>query len=236
MRILFSCLFTCLFTWLSAQPVFAQGVDWKNLGRPLADDSQNMRDRFVYTNIEINNNNTGLDKPIISREGLADWLRLRVGQLMTLDGALYDSQVRVNQAWFTPTGYADYVIYLKSAGLDKFLKENRFKMASFVEGNPEILSEGPRPDEKNPSVNVYAWQTSVRLAMSYLDYKNQPPESIFKNVDPRQVKNRIPIEAKLELVRVPAQIGGSVVAINHISFAAVKEEAPPPIDQGADER
>jgi hypothetical protein len=205
----------CLLLVLST-PAFAQAVDWKSLGQPLDDDTKAMRNRYVYTNTDTLSKNIPVDKPVLSQAKIAEWLNEHLGQIMTLDGKRYDSQVYANRLIFTPAGYADYIVYLKTTNLAPFLKDNQYKVVAFVDGPPNITSEGL---EQIGTDDVYAWQVTATLVLSYLDYNNQPPAALYKNQP--KADNRLPVQAKIDLIRIPATNGANLVAINHLSFGPV---------------
>lgn len=195
---------------------YAQTTDWKSLGKSLADDSKPMMDRYVYMNADATDKNIPTEKPVLSQNDVHEWLSLHLAQVLTLSGKNYDRQVYQNRLVFTPKGYGDYIVYLRNAHFEKFLKDNQYKLVSFVDGTPEILSEGLQTDEGKPP--YYRWQAKAILVLSYLDYRNNPPAALFKETDPRKINNRLPIQANIELVRIPVQENGTVVAINSLTF------------------
>ena len=236
MRFIF-CLFLLLSSAAFAQtpapaasgPVPARAAapavpNWKLLGKPMTDDSKQMKDRFVYMNAEATDTNISLARPVLSQIEINDWMNEHLSQILTLDGKAYDRQVYANRFVFTPTGYADYIVYLRSANFAKFLKENQYKVTSFVQGSPEILSEGIQSEPGK--TGVYRWQTKAILILSYLDYRNETPAALFKGIEKSKIDNRLPIQANVELVRVPMQEDGSMVAINHLSFTAPDTAKP----------
>lgn len=202
-------------------------VDWKKLGNPVVDDSRSMMDRYVYFDDATTDKNVILSKPVISHQDMEEWVKSHLGQIMTLDGRHFDTQIKRNGPLFTPRGFADYVMYLNDANMQKFLADNQFKVISYVEGTPEITAHGLRDEntsarEKDPSVEpkmIYVWQANATIILSYLDYNNRPPPSLFPQRDPRQITNRFPVKARIEIVRIPMQKDGNLVAINRIRFS-----------------
>lgn len=219
----------CLFLLLLTAPAYAQNApvapslpDWKSIGTGLADDRKPMNDRYVYMNGEASDRNIALDKAILTQSDIRDWINENLAQILTLDGRIYDRQVYENRLVFTPSGYADYIIYLKGANFSQFLKGNQYKVTAFVEGAPKTLSEGVQTvPGKAPT---YHWQASAILILSYLDYRNQPPAALFPDASKGKIDNRLPIQANIELVRIPAQENGSIIAIDHLSI--VTPETP----------
>ena len=220
----------CLFLLL-ASPALAQTpaptapvADWKSLGKPLDDDSKSMMDRYVYMNTDASDKNIPLDRAVLSQRDIQEWINENLAQVLTLDGRNYDSQVYNSRLVFTPTGYADYILYLRNANFAKFLKDNQYKVTSFVQGSPAILSEGVQTEAgKFP---YYRWQAKAILILSYLDYRNQTPAALFKDVPKDKIDNRLPIQANIELIRIPMQANGSVIAINHLAITAPDPEKP----------
>lgn len=201
-------------------PPFA---DWKSLGKPMVDDSKPMKDRYVYLNGPATDQNISLERAIFSQNEINEWIRVNLAQILTLSGKEYDHQVYRNRVVFTPAGYADYIVYLRSANFAKFLKDNQYKVVTFVEGMPEIISEGIQSDAGKPP--YYRWQVKTILVLSYLDYRNQIPAALFKGVDRNKVNNRLPVQANLEIIRIPVTADGAVIAINHLSFTE-PEQSP----------
>jgi hypothetical protein len=207
--------FLFLFLVFSTTAFAQQAVDWKSLGQPLDDDTKSMRDRLVYTNSDTLGKNIPVDKAVLSQGKVAEWINEHLGQVMTLQGKNYDEQVYANRVLFTPSGYADYIVYLKTTNLAPFLKDNQYKVVAFVDGPPNITNEGL---EQNGTDNVYSWQITAKLVLSYLDYNNKPPAALFKD---SKADNRLPIQAKIDLIRIPTNGTNSMVAINHLSFGVV---------------
>lgn len=201
--------------------------DWKKLGNPVDDDSKSLLDRYVYFDDATIDKNVTLSKPVVSYHDMEDWLKSYLGQAMTLDGRNFDSQIKKNGPLFTPRGFADYVMYLNDANMQKFLTDNQFKVIAYVEGTPEITTHGLRDEnatarEQDPSIEpklVYVWQANATIVLSYLDYSNQPPHSLFPQRDPHKINNRFPVKARIEVTRIPMQADGNLVAINRIRFA-----------------
>lgn len=201
--------------------------EWKKLGTPVDDDSKSMLDRYVFFDDATTDKNVTLSKPVLSHQDMEEWIKSHLGQIMTLDGRRFDAQLNANGPLFTPRGFADYVMYLRDANMKKFLADNQFKVQAYVEGTPEITTHGLRDDnvmlrEKDPSVApklTYVWQANVNIVLSYLDYSNRPPPSLFPQKDPAQIINRFPVKARVELVRIPMQQDGELIAINRVRFA-----------------
>jgi hypothetical protein len=194
---------------------FGQSVDWKTLGRPLDDDTKSMKDRYVYFNSDAMSKNIPVDQALLPQDQVITWVNDHLGQAMTLSGKLYDAQTYNNRLLFTPTGYADYIVYLKNTNLGAFLKTNQYKLAAVVDGVPKINSQGL---QKLNNVDTYTWEITSNLALSYLDYRNQAPAALTK--DPANKNNRSLVQAQIELIRIPSQ-NNNIVAINHLSFGAV---------------
>ncbi len=216
------------------QPKAEPGVpfDWKKIGKPLDDDTKSMMDRYVYMNADTTDHNVSLARPILSNSDISEWVKVYLGQVMTLDGAAYDRKLISNQLLFTPSGYADYAVYLKDANMDKFLKDNSYKMTGFVDGNPTISAQGlrdvPSKTAGQPPTSVYVWQIDAEIILSYLDYKNEAPADLFTERDKRKINNRFPLKVKLEIVRIPVQeVTNNRVAINRISFTSVPASTEP---------
>lgn len=218
------CLAACCMT---SVPSYAQEIDWKKLGNPVDDDSKSMMDRYVYFDDATTDKQVALSKPVISHQEMEEWIKSRLGQIMTLDGRLFDSQVSQNSGFFTPRGFADYMMYLRDANMKKFLADNQFKVIAYVDGIPEITTHGLRDEnaaarEKDPSTPpklIYVWQANATIVLSYLDYANRAPPSLFPEKNPAQIINRFPVKARLEMVRIPMQEDGNLVAINRIRFS-----------------
>jgi Type-IV b secretion system, inner-membrane complex component len=207
-------------------------VDWKKIGSSLNDDTKNMMDRYVYINEDATDLNVSLARPILANSEIIEWVKVHLGQIMTLDGTAYDRKLISNQLLFTPSGYADYVVYLRDANMGKFLKDNSFKMTGFVEGDPEVTSQGTRnipskiPGEA--AKPVYVWQMNADIVLSYLDYKNEAPVELFPDRDKRKINNRFPLKVKMELIRIPIkETGDNRVAINRISFMSKPADPAP---------
>lgn len=227
-----SVLALCLAVFLSpvalAQSTTARpATDWKKLGNPVDDDSKSMLDRYVYFDDATTDKNVVLSKPVISSHDMEEWLKSHLGQIMTLDGRHFDAQITQNGSLFTPRGFADYVMYLNDANMKKFLADNQLKVLAYVEGTPEITTHGLRDEnaqlrEKDPSIEpklAYVWQANATVILSYLDYSNRPPPSLFPQKDPRQIMNRFPVKARIEITRVPMQEDGNLVGINRVRFS-----------------
>jgi hypothetical protein len=223
-------LSTSAFAQNAAAPNTASGVDWKTLGRPVDEDTKPMVDRRVYFNTDLMDKNIPVDQAILPQDKVAEWINQHLGQIMTLNGKQYDTQTYNNRVLFTPTGYAEYVVYLKTTNLASFLKDNQYKVAAFVDGSPQVTSQGI---EQVGGTNTYSWQVTTKLVLSYLDYRNQPPAALFK--DQAKADNRLAVQAKIDLIRIPAQNNGNLVAINHLSFgpvpAATESLDPAPVDE-----
>lgn len=213
---------------LASAPSWAQNSsEWKKLGNPVDDDSKSMWDRYVYFDDATTDKQVALSKPVISILDMGEWIKSHLGQIMTLDGRLFDSQVSKNSLFFTPRGFADYVMYLRDANMKKFLADNQFKVIGYVDSIPEITTHGLRDEnalarEKDPSLPpklVYVWQANATIILSYLDYANRPPPSLFPERDPAKIINRFPVKARLEIMRIPMQEDGNLVAINRIRFS-----------------
>ena len=68
----------------------------------------------------------------------------------------------------------------------KFLKDNQFKVAAYVDGMPEITGQGVRDITAATDTDkkyLYVWQANALIVLSYLDYRNQPPVSLFPQKD-----------------------------------------------------
>lgn len=216
------------FFLLLSCPAFAQNAvpaaakpavaDWKSLGQPLADDTKPMMDRYVYNNIEATDQKLSVAVPGLSQDDIREWLNEHLAQILTLDGKSYDRKVYDNRVIFTPNGYAEYVVYLRSANFAKFLKDNNYKVTSYVDGQPAIISEGVTTE--NGKTPTYHWKAKAIMVLSYLDYRNQIPMALFKDKPKDKIDNRLPIQANIELVRIPVQKDGTMIAIHHLSFSA----------------
>lgn len=206
--------------------------DWKSYGKGLPDDSKSMLDRYVYLNDQTVDKNINVNEAVISHDGVIKWVRERVSQVLTIGGRTYDREIYNNRFLFTPSGYADYVIYLKNSNIGVFLKNNQYKLATIVESLPNITSEQVKD---STGTGIYTWQVTAPLIMSYLDYKNEPPAALFKGKLPREIDNRIPLIANIELVRIPVQSNGNMIAINHISFAAAPAVKKPASAESLDQ-
>lgn len=210
---------------IAVKPAFSS--DWKTLGLPIDDDSKSMMDRYVYFDDATTDKNVSLSKPVISHADMEEWIKSHLGQIMTLDGQKYDADLARNGPLFTPRGFADYVLYLQDANMKKFLTDNQFKVVAYVEGTPEITTQGLRDEhatlrESDPLIApkmVYVWQANATIILSYLDYKNQPPANLFPEKDPRKIVNRFPVKARLEIIRIPVQESGNLVAVNRVRFS-----------------
>lgn len=207
----------CLF----AMPALAQQTDWKAIGTPLDDSSYSaFKDRYVYFDGNTTDKTIGLDIPVLSQQELAQWIKDNLAQILTLNDHQYNQQINATQTLFTPTGFADYVVYLEKAGMKKFLTTNNFKVAAFVEGTPDIKARGLRPGTSLNAPAIYVWEATAQLVLSYLNYRNEPPPNLFPQKDKRVIVNRFPVEVQMEIVRIPMQKNNNLVAINRIAFTA----------------
>ena len=222
-----------LALFFAVLPANAQSIDWKTIGKPLDDDTKSMMDRYVYINQEATDKNVTLDRPVLSQQDINNWIKEHLTQIMSFDGLKFDAQLTQNRNIFTASGYDNYTGYLNNTGLDKFLKDNRLKTVSFVEGEPQVTAQGLReipaslepanPAQANaPKKFNYVWQANAMLVLSYLDYRNEVPPSIAQSPDRAKAQNRFPISVTLELVRIPMQENNNLVAINSIQFAAAQ--------------
>lgn len=224
MRILVVPALLCLM----AGPVFAQNAapntDWKSLGRPVDDDSKAMMDRYVYFDDLTTDKGVPVYRPVMSQSDISDWVKVNLAQVLTFGARDFDAKIRSNAPLFTPQGYREYIAYLGSANMDKFLKDNTLKVAAYVDGIPSIENQGMREiastDPNAPKQYVYVWQVKAQLILSYLDYRNQPPAILFPQADKRTINNRFPAVATMDIVRIPMREDGNLVAIDKIDFKA----------------
>lgn len=248
MRVPLSSLFRCSMAFallFPASVALAQISDWKLLGNPVDDDSVAMMDRYVYFDGNTTDKKIALDKPVLSHEEVQEWVKAHAGTIMTLDGTHYDRRIRNYARYFTPRGYADYVMYLEQANMGTFLKDHNLKILAYVDGTPEITESGltglpatppqggtaTAQDEAETGsatqpdrVLTYIWRAQARLVLSYLDYRNQPPSFLFPQKNRATIDNRFPVSVRMEIIRVPMQQDGSVIAINRIRFAKDDEQ------------
>lgn len=179
----------------------AQSADWKKPVMPLADDTP-MYDRYVYFNESTVGKNVPVNLPVLITPDITEFLSQRVAEVMTLDGRTYDQKIIQNRRYFTDTGYKQYVTGLESAQVPVLLKQRGFSMSGVVLQPPEITAQGLRSDAPGAE---YVWQLRVPVTL------------VYQNIDGSS-DYRVTLRA--ELVRVPMQPDGTLVAINSWQFTA----------------
>lgn len=194
--------------------------DWDAIGRPLGDDTKDMMDRFVYFNADATDVNVALDNPVLSPVEIREWIRANLSGVFALDGQTFDNQIIANRFFFTPRGYADYVTALRNSKIDTYLKENRYKLSALILEEPIITAKGVRKtiDKNKKEIATHVWQLETRVYLAYLDYANEVPEALQNKQDPSLNTNTFSFNMKVELVRIPMQKSGNLIAINMILF------------------
>lgn len=194
--------------------------DWDAIGRPASDDTKDMMDRFVYFNADATDVNVALDNPVLSPVEIREWIRANLSGVFTLNGQTFDSQIIRNRFNFTPRGYADYVTALRNSKIDTYLKENRYKLSALILEDPIIVAKGIRKsvDKDKKEIATHVWQLETRIYLAYLDYANEVPEVLQNKNDPALDTNTFSFDLKVELVRIPMQENGNLVAINTLLF------------------
>ncbi len=207
--------FLAAFLTLLAGPAFA--VDIAALGRPLDDDTKPMVDRYVYFNIEATDKNVSLDRAILSTQDIEEWLRQRITDALTLNGAQYDQKIITLKRFFTAPGYAAYVSSLEQASLPSLLKEKAYELSAVVVDRPEIVGQGLRditPADNPPPNKIYqyVWQARVPAILSYV----HGSEILSYNTI-----------IEVEVTRIPLTAEDSKVALNGWRFGESKPVEKP---------
>lgn len=83
-----------------------------------------------------------LSEPVITKKYLVQWASLATRQVMNIEFASYQSNLKDAKAYFTPSGWNAFNKALKSSGLLNAVTGKKLDMSAVVSGTPVILNSG----------------------------------------------------------------------------------------------
>ena len=128
---------------LIASPVFAQGVDWDKIGRPLGEDSVDVYDRYVYFDeTKTSAPNVPVDNPLISLQDAEQWMMGQISYTLNFDWKNANQHFNGLKNLFTEKGLRAYFDFLAEIKAIDRVTENAATLTTVVSFTPDILANG----------------------------------------------------------------------------------------------
>lgn len=179
-----------------AQNTSSGDFDLRALGNTLADDSQSFYDRYVYQNDSTVSKEADLTLPVVDAQEIQEWVSQAIGTVLTLSFTDYQQKMEIAKAYFTESGYQDFMRESQKANLIDVLTQNQYRLITASRYTPSMVNQGV-------DGTVYRWRFDAPVMMSYF---NDDDEASFNMI------------VTLDIIRVPFSQNTSGLSIDQWSI------------------